>query len=354
MTTRKSGMIGYLIKIMPEKDDKFSSYYKNKNILITGASGYLGGSIVDMLSRISCRIIALDTRSSMLKPRNGQIANISQVKGNIKDKNIWLKYLKDINIVFHLAAQTSSSFANENLLNDVEINLLPIVNLIETCYKNKLRPDVVFSGTVTETGLTDKLPVNEMVKDNPITIYDMNKFSAEKYLQYYGNQMGGRSVTLRLANVYGPSLTDSGSIDRGILNKMVSKALKGEDLTVYGDGDFVRDYIYVSDVVAAFLMAGSNMDKVNGKYYIVGTDSGHSIKDMMGMIRDEAISLTNKNIHVRHIPSPCDLSPIEFRNFIADSSNFKNATGWNAEVSLREGINRTATYFFKKLVQNDR
>jgi len=332
---------------MTKKQNDYAPYYRNKNILITGGSGYLGSSVINALSLVPCRIIVLDVRNDGLKQIKGQVADISLKQGDIKNKGLWLEFLKNIDIVFHFAAQTSSSLANENPVSDLEINLLPVVNLIETCHKNKLRPDIIFAGTVTEVGLTDNLPVNEIFNDHPVTVYDINKLASEKYLQYYCNQMGGRSVVLRLANVYGPGVASS-SVDRGILNLMVRKALKGEDLTVYGEGDFIRDYIYIEDVIKAFLISGANIDKVKGKYFVIGSGLGYSIKDMVNTVKDEAARRTGKKSGVNHVPSPDGLSAIEFRNFIADSSAFTKATGWMAEVSLKEGVNKTIDYFLRE------
>jgi nucleoside-diphosphate-sugar epimerase len=229
----------------------------------------------------------------------------------------------------------------------MEVNLFPIVAMIEACYKNELRPDIIFAGTVTQVGLTDKWPVDEKFKDNPITVYDINKLAAEKYLQYYSNQMGRRAATLRLVNVYGPGPASSNA-DRNILNAMVRKALKGEVLTIYGEGAFIRDYVYIDDVVRAFLIAGAKMDKLAGNYYVIGTGAGHSIKDMVNIVKGEAGRWTGKKVQVNHVPSPDSLSPIEFRNFIANTNAFKQATGWMAEVSLQEGIKRTVDFFSRE------
>ena len=320
------------------------SYYKDKVILITGGAGYLGSSIINALSFTKCRIIALDIKGSVLNTMHGKAANVSLEYVDIRNKDTWLKFLKGAHVVFHLAAQTSSRIANENPVKDMEVNLLPIAAMIEVCYKNKLRPDIIFAGTVTQVGLTDKCPVDEKFKDNPVTIYDINKLAAEKYLQYYSNQMGRMAATLRLANVYGPGTTSSNA-DRNILNAMVKKALKGEVLTIYGEGAFIRDYVYIDDVVRAFLIAGAKMDKLAGNYYVIGTGIGYSIKDMVNTVKSEAGRRTDKEVQVNHVPSPEGLSPVEFRNFIANANAFKHATGWMAEVSLQEGIKRTIDFF---------
>lgn len=332
--------------MMPISD--ITGNYKDKNILIVGGAGYIGFSLLKELSLVSCKITVLDVKDGILKPISGQLADISLRKVDIRNKEIWQEILRDnIDFIFYLAAQTSVYIANEDPLRDLEINLRPVVNFIEICQKNSLRPNIIFSGTVTEAGLTDRLPVNETFKDHPITVYDINKLAAEKYLQYYSNQMAGKAVILRLANVYGPG-PKSSNVDRGILNLMIRKAIKGEPLTIYGEGNFIRDYIYIDDVVKAFLMAGANINVVAGKYYVIGSGKGYSVKEMINTVKDEVSFRLKKEVEVRSVLLPDSLSPIEFRNFIADSSAFRNKSGWKAEVSLKEGISRTLDYFLKE------
>lgn len=301
---------------------------KDKTIVITGSSGFIGSSLVKRLKDGACKIIALERTN------------------NLQDKKTWKRALKNADVLIHLAAQTSAQFANEHPRKDVEINLIPVASLIETCRDTALKPDIIFAGTVTQVGITDTSPVNETYRDLPITVYDINKLAAEKYLQYYTSQMGGKAVTLRLSNVYGPGPPTRA--DRGVLNQMITKALKGKSLTIYGDGKMIRDYIYIDDVVNAFLTAGAHMSKLRGNYFVIGSGKGHSIKQMMHMVRNQVQAQTGKKARITHVPPPEDLSGIERRNFIADSTAFTTATGWKADVALQDGIDRTIDYFLKE------
>ena len=300
------------------------NFFSKKNILITGANGYIGSSVAKVLSKF--------TRTS-------------NSSADITKKNFWLSVLKNIDIVFHFAAQTSSQFANNNPYEDTRINLLPVINLINTCQKYNFSPDIIFSGTVTEVGLTHG-KINEDSKDTPITIYDINKLAAEKYLQYYTNQLGKRSVVLRLPNIYGPGPASS-KPDRGIVNLMIKKALKGESITIFGDGNFIRDYLYIDDVVDAFLQATININKTKGNYYMIGTGIGHTILQMATIIKEEVEKITKKQVKIIFSPFPKNTSQIEFRNFVSDSSKFRKNTNWSAKISLREGVKRTIEYFTK-------
>lgn len=300
----------------------------NRHVLITGANGYIGSSLAKALEKNTSFTVKLFTRKD----------------GDITHKDIWQALLKDIDIVFHFAAQTSSSFANNNPHEDLAVNVLPVINLIETCKKHGYSPDVVYAGTVTEFGMTESKPINEQHKDNPITIYDIHKLMAEKYLQYYSNQLGKRAVTLRLANIYGPG--PIGNIpDRGIVNMMVIKALKGEPLTIFGTGEYIRDYLYIDDIVNAFIAAARHIDKTKGNYYVTGTGTGTTILQMATLIKNTVKRMTNKETKIRFSPFPKDTSKIELRNFIADTTALQKDTDWKPTISLEEGIEKTVSYF---------
>jgi nucleoside-diphosphate-sugar epimerase len=324
-----------------------TDYYSGKTILITGAAGFIGSSLVNSLNAIDCKIIGLKTGARATEIPSAGKAKIQFHNGDVRSPGIWDDLLEGVDTVFHLAAQTSSHHADENPFEDLKINLLPVVRFVETCQKRGIRPDIIFSGTVTQTGLTTKVPVDESRGDVPLTVYDINKLAAEKYLQYYGRVMDGRSVTLRLANVYGPGPT-SGRPDRGILNQMVSNALYGKALTVFGEGNYIRDYVFIDDVVRAFLTAGASISGLNGNFYNIGSGKGHTIKEMAEAVRDAVAKTSGRHININHVPVPSSLSPIEFRHFVANTYRFQTDTGWQPRFSLPDGVTRTIQ-FFKEL-----
>ncbi|MBU0987005.1 MAG: NAD-dependent epimerase/dehydratase family protein [Proteobacteria bacterium] len=321
-----------------------TDHYRGKAILVTGSAGFIGSALVKALSEVDCDLICLKTGNRKIEVAPENKARITIRNGDIRSPVIWNELLDGVDVIFHFAAQTSSKFANDNPVDDMEINLAPVVRFIDTCQKKGVRPDIIFSGTVTQTGLTTDYPVDEQRRDAPITVYDINKLAQEKYLQYYGLEMGGRSVTLRLTNVYGPGARSSRA-DRGILNLMATRALAGQPLTIYGDGNYIRDYIFIDDVVSAFLAAGTTLPVLNGKYYVLGSGKGHSIKTMAETVRDLAAKIADKHVKIKHVPAPPDLSRIEFRHFVADTHNFRIASGWKPEFSLYEGVRRTIQFF---------
>jgi len=326
------------------------THYRGKTILISGASGFIGSSLARVLSQIDCTLICCSRDIEKLEIIPSAKAHIVNRQIDIRTPLVWEEVIEGVDAVFHFAAQTSSKFANDNPCLDMDINLVSIARFIETCQNKKIRPDIIFPGTVTQVGFTETWPIDEMIQDVPISVYDINKLASEKYVCYYGTQLGGRGVTLRLANVYGPG-TKTGRPDRGILNMMVMRALKGKSLTLYGDGNYVRDYVFIDDVVTAFLMAGAALSVTNGRYYVLGSGVGHTINEMAEIVKTMVAKITGKNVDIQNVPPPPGLSQIEFRHFVANTSRFREDTGWRPRVRLEEGIKHTIDFFLRKGTQ---
>jgi len=327
---------------MVSESQSVHSYFEKKNILITGSSGYIASSIVNALSGVDCTIFRLSRDISKLVPIY-QEAKAIDLEADITSIDDWGQRLENIDIIYHLAAQTSSYKADEDPLSDLKINVLPILNILTTCETIGYEPVIVFVGTVTEIGLSNSLPVNEEHYEAPITIYDIHKLMAEKYLLYYASRGIVKGCVLRLSNVYGPG-PKSSSADRGILNLMVNRALAGKPLTIYGAGTYMRDYIYVDDVVKAFLLAAACIDKTNTNHFIIGSGKGHSIAHAVNFIAECVYEKTNRRVDVVHVDPPLHLSRIEQRDFVADIEKFSTCTGWKPFYLLDEGISQTIDY----------
>lgn len=341
MTTRSSNAESG--SVISEREKSVVSY-QNKSILVTGGRGHIGSSLIQALSAIPCTIVSLSRERSRIDLPVSGVAHLIEVEGDIREQAVWQRVLRDANVVFHFAGQTSAYVANDDPMADLKVNGIPVLQLLEICRRQRLSPKVLFAGTVTEVGVPARLPVDEATAEYPITIYDIHKLLAEKYLRFYAAGGIVPAVTLRLSNVYGPGPRTT-TADRGVLNRMIRRALEGKSLDVYGEGNLVRDYIFIEDVVRAFLTAGANMDAVSGNYYVIGTGIGHRIIDAVNLVADRAALKTGRRPQVQHVPPPSGLSPIEDRNFIADTTRFRSITGWVPQVSLVEGIDRTLDYY---------
>lgn len=308
-----------------------------KTIAVTGAAGFVGGALVRRLANLDCTIIRVSRRES---PRlTGSLAaTITDVRGDVADRAVWDR-LGDAAVVFHCAAQTSAALAAEDPSQDFRSNVLPMQQLLAGCRERVHHPIVVFSGTVTQVGIATRLPVNEDAADQPVTIYDRHKLMAEDELKSAASAGVVRGVSLRLPNIYGPGAPVR-SGDRDVLNRMIRAAMRGDTLTVYGAGDFLRDYLFIDDAVNAFLMAAVSLDQLNGRHVVVATGQGHSIRDAFAAIAARVEARCGRRVTVTSEPGHA-LTAIEQRHFVGDASRFTAATGWRPACSLAEGIDRT-------------
>jgi UDP-glucose 4-epimerase len=328
---------------MKEKEGHEYLPLQGRTILISGAAGYLASALVELLKNVDCHIVRMHRQGSCPAPVTGA-ARISDLAGDVRDPLVWEQALEGVDYIFHFAAQTSTYVANADPVADQAINVLPMLQLLEACRRQGGKFSVCFASTVTVTGIPERLPVDESHPDHPLTVYDLHKLMAEQYLRWYAEHGFVRGVSLRLANVYGPGPASSRN-DRGILNQMIRRALAGETLTVYGPGDHVRDYLYVEDAARAFLAAALHSEALNGKCYVIGNGRGHTIAEAIGLVAERANAKTGISVPVQHVAPPKDLSPIEQRNFVADSSQFSRATGWQARHTLARGIELTLEAF---------
>jgi nucleoside-diphosphate-sugar epimerase len=328
-----------------------TDFWADKRVLITGGAGYLAYSLLNLLKDRAASMVRLDRPGSEFFPvvacheqRRRGTADIKNIEADLRDPSVWESLIEDVDIIFHLAAQTSAVKADASPDEDLAINVTPVTALIKTCRKMQAVPTVLFAGTATECGLSNSLPVNETVLDNPITTYDRHKLMAENELKRADQEGVLKAITLRLANLYGPG-PRSGSADRGILNRMIQRALSGEPLTVYGTGEYIRDYLFVEDAACAFLAAAEHIEAVHGGHFVIGSEVGNTVKRAFNLVAERVADLSSIQTDVTLIAPPAPLPAIETRNFVADSSRFSEQTGWRADVDLITGLDRTIEFY---------
>mgnify|MGYP006090820005 CR=1 FL=1 len=311
--------------------------FNNKVIAITGASGYIGSSLVNELQKHSIKKIICISRKKIKTQGNVEDWSI-----DLKDSESWLKIINQSDIIFHLSGNTSIAAAEKNPEKSLNEEILPIMNLVSASKELSKKPRVIYASTATIYGLTKKFPVSEEQHPSPITCYDSNKLSAEKKLNVASSDNIIESLSLRLANVYGPSLNDSSAADRGILSKITRLAFENKSIKIYGSGNYLRDYIYIDDVVRAFLYASvleyTEAKKNSEIIFNVASGVGSSIKNTFGLIAEEIEKITGFKIDIESVSWPTGISEIEKRNFIGSAQRLKSYTNWNAKTSIEDGI----------------
>ena len=301
---------------------------------VIGASGYIGSKLVNKLTDSGCNVIRSSRRDTIT---NG---DSEFVMAELDSLDFWLNIVEKSDVIIHLAGNTSINVANDNPALDLNSSVVPIYRLIEACKILRKRPRVVFASTVTAYGFTDNLPVSEATAENPESFYDLHKFFVERQLVLATKLNICDGVSLRIANVYGPSSANSTANDRGILNKIIGLALAGDIVSLYGGGNYIRDYIYIDDVVDAFILASISSKSV-GEVFNVGSGVGTSVRDAFNAVTQEVYRQTNKIIEMKDVPWPENSPKIDMRNFIASIEKARTCLGWSPKVSLQTGIATT-------------
>ncbi len=319
---------------------------RSKKVLITGGLGFIGSSLAHRLSAEGVDVTIYD---ACLQPYGWNYANIEEIKNDVqvveadvRDEDKIREHVKNKDIIFHLAAQVGREVSMADPELDTEINCTGTIRLCKACAELNRDVKIVYAGSRGQIGEPVYLPVDENHPTNPTDIYGINKLAAEKYLLLYGHVYDFPVTSLRLNNVYGPRCQMEHGY-YGILNWFVRNAMTGSDITVYGDGMQTRDYVYIDDVVDAFVRAAL-APATNQDIFLIGSGVETVFLDMVKNV----IHAVGQGNYV-HIPFPPERESIDIKKFVITFDKFQRATGWHPEIDLRTGIEKTVEFYRDRL-----
>jgi UDP-glucose 4-epimerase len=246
--------------------------------------------------------------------------------------------VQDRDVIFNLAGQVSHIDSMREPYTDLEINCRSQLTLLEACRHHNPRVKVVFAGTRQVYGRPDSLPVTESHLVRPTDVNGINKAAGEYYHLVYNNVFGVRACSLRLTNVYGPRQLISHN-RQGFIGWFIRRVIEDKTIEIYGDGQQLRDFVFVDDAADAFLRAGA-LDACNGEVFNIGGDRPISHRDLSALLVE--IAGTGG---VRYTEWPPDKKAIDIGSFYADSSKFRDVAGWAPQVELADGLRRTIEFY---------
>ncbi len=315
--------------------------YAGKRVLITGGLGFIGSNLAIALVESGADVTVVD---SMIPAYGANLFNVEPVRdrvhinfSDIRDRHSLEHLVREKDHIFNLAGQISHIDSMQDPMTDLEINCVAQLSLLECLRRVNPEAKVVFASTRQLYGRPQYLPVDEDHPVNPVDVNGINKLAGESFFRLYHEVHGIESVSLRLTNTYGPRL-DLRSDTKGFLGIFLRRALQGEHIDLFGTGEQKRDFNYVDDVVEALLRAGQTPE-VYGQALNLGHPRPYSLNELVDILAGLADFTHAKKAW------PADRKKIDVGDYYGDYSRFKEATGWEPEVDLAEGLQKTVEFF---------
>lgn len=292
-----------------------------KRILVTGGGGFIGSHIVDSLAGDN-DVRVLDDFSSGVK--SNVHSNATIIEGNIGDRAALERAMKGVDIVFHQAALVSVTQSIETPTESYKTNVSGTVGVLDCARQENTR--VVLASSAAIYGPPQSIPIHESHPKKPMSPYGLDKSVADQYAKLYHKQYGLETISLRYFNAYGPrQVADAYS---GVVSIFLDQARNGKPITIEGDGAQTRDFVHVSDIVQANLLAASA--NVAGEAYNVGTGNSVSVLELAETIKQ----VTDSESEIIHTePRSSDIS-----NSRAEISKIEAELGYEPTVELESGL----------------
>jgi nucleoside-diphosphate-sugar epimerase len=315
---------------------------KGRKILITGGAGMIGSTIALSAASHGAQITILD---ALLPLYGGNLFNLKDikdeitfVKGDIRDAALVKKLVKDQDIIFDMAAQVSYIDSAKDPYLDLDINCLGHLNILEACRWNNRDVKIIFPSSRFVYGSIEYSPVDEKHPFNCLSIYGIHKLAVEKYLVFYHQYYGMSTIIFRIANPYGPRQQMKHS-KYGIVNWFIRMALEGKDLTIFGEGSQIRDYIYVMDLAHAMLLAAVD-ENLKHAIFNIGSGKGISFRTMV-----ETIARAINKGKVVLLPWPDDYAFTESGDYLSNISKIRQKLQWKPRMDFESGVRETIQYY---------
>jgi len=300
---------------------------KSEKFTVLGANGFIGGYLCRELAGSGCRVNAFDRTfdNSLL---DGLGDGMRFYTGDIADGSLAEEVISDTDVLFHLACTTTPATSDEDAVYDITSNLAGTVKILSLCVKHKVKKVIFPSSGGTVYGIQPGATVREDFPVQPICSYGVTKLAVEKYLHVFEKKYGLKYIVLRLANPYGPK---SRGFSQGVVTAFIKNILEGTPLNIWGNGEVVRDFVYIDDVVSAFI---SSVRYEGGeRVFNIGSGVGTSINRLIDILE----SCTGKKCVKRyHPPRSCDVPSI-----CLDISKAGEYLGWFPAVSIEDGVRMT-------------
>lgn len=317
------------------------AFWKGRRVFVTGATGIIGsrlvGSLLERQASVAALVYEVDPRSDLY--RSGDIDRVSAVHGELEDYLTLAKALDEhrVETVFHLGAQPLVEAAHRLPLQTFEANIRGTYNLLEACRRNShFVRSVVIASSDKAYGESDELPYTEETPLNGRHPYEVSKSAADMLAQSYHHTFCLPVTIARCGNVYGPGDLNWSRLVPGTIRSF----LRCERPVIRSDGGFVRDYVFVDDVVRSYLSLAEHAeeDGVRGEAFNFSTESPFGVMDVVGALA--------KLMDCEHLePDIRGTAQGEIRSQYLSSAKARRVLGWQPRFTLEAGLECTIPWY---------
>jgi UDP-glucose 4-epimerase len=304
-----------------------------KTYLVTGGCGFIGVNLIPRLTQQGARVRVLDNLS-LGRSEDVEPLGVELEVGDVRDPAAVAKACKGIDAVVHLAAHTRVVESLSDPQLNFEVNAAGTLNVLEACRATGIQK-MIFASTGGAILGEQEPPVHEGMVPRPISPYGASKLAGEAYCSAYTGAYGLKTAALRFSNVYGPYSYHKGSV----VAQFFRNLLRGEPIVIYGDGQQTRDFLYVSDLVEAILLA----DKTEpaGEAFQIASGRETSIRSLLDAMK---AMLPDHRFDVRFEPA----RPGEILRNYASIEKARRILGFRPKTQLNEGLRKTWQWFISR------
>lgn len=299
-------------------------------VIVTGGSGFLGHHLCRALLDAGHTVKNID-----LKPN----PEVETVIADICDTEKMLAEVKDADVVIHLAALIEAGESVKFPQRFVDVNVSGTVSVLEAMRQNGVNT-FIFSSSAAVYGEPLRTPIKEDDRTMPINPYGMTKLAMEALMSSYTAAHKMTGVGLRYFNLYGPE--EHHEPESHAIPRFIQQIRNGEEVTVWGSGEHQRDFIYISDVVSAHLKAMELAEKEPAKYHYFNLSTNRPT--MVREVIQKLEQLLGKKANIHNFPN----RPGDPLVLVAESTKANQVLGWEAQVQIEEGLQKTVEYFLSK------
>lgn len=316
--------------------------YRSQKVLITGGLGFIGSNVAIDLVHSGASVTILDNFDVNCGANSFNIDpirdDVEVIQGDSRDLDLMRRLVRGKRCIFSLAGHVSHIDSMEDPFRDLQMNCVAPLTVLEACKHENRDARVVYSGTRQAYGRPESLPIVETQRLKPIDVNGVNKMAGEWYHMVYHQSYGMPTVSLRLVNTYGPRQLVKHA-RQGFIGWFVKKAIDGEEIQVFGDGQQLRGFNYIDDVVSALLIAGMH-DNLTGDVFNLGGQRPFTLEKFVNIL----LGITGRGSY-RIVPFPPEKKAIDIGSVYSSWAKFNFATGWAPKVGLEDGLRRTVEYY---------